>query len=189
MVSPSLVASLITFIAVGIFTFVLNQPNISESASIQSITFIVIFLNAIYYFYYELYSELDKNMTDSLAKITRYEWLLRLIGQCILYSLWFLLEFGWIWFHIGLLSLYIVYIFWNHLTWEKHPKNILALIDFFGLLLASFFLFINVRGLFSKYGHEFCMGIVALGYLLITIFGIGIAKFNPFNLKHWRKTI
>jgi len=186
MVSPNLVASFIVFILVGFFTYAGSDPLISESKLVRFATFLVLFFNAVYYLYYELYSELDKSMCDALEKSTKYEWLLRVLGQCVLYSLWFLLEYGWIWFQIGLLALYIIYIFWSILTWEIHPKKYLAYIDFSGLLLSAFFLFINVQNILSVPDHEFLVGVLAMGYLIVSILGICIAKFNPFNLNLWR---
>lgn len=187
MVSPSLVASLIVFILVGFFTYFGSDLLISESKIARFLTFLVLFFNAIYYFYYELYSEFNKVMCDALEKSTKYEWLLRVLGQCILYSLWFLLDCGWIWFQIGLLALYIIYFFWDNLTWENHPKKNLAYVDFFGLLLSALFLFINVRSIVSTPDHEFLLGVLAMGYLIVSILGIYIAKFNPFNPNLWRK--
>lgn len=188
MVSPNIIASFIIFVLVGIFTFSGNYPNFSDSGFVQATTFLVLILNAIYYFYYELYSELDKEMINALKETSKYEWFLRVLGQCILYSLWFLLEYGWIWFQIGLLALYINYIFWNILTWEQHPNKQLTYIDFTGLLLSVFFLVINVKGIVSLRNHEFLLGFVAMGYLVISSLGIWITKFNPFNPKYWRNT-
>jgi len=186
MVTPSLAASMLVFILVGCFTYSDNSLLFLESKFARIAIFLVLLFNAAYYFYYEWYSELDKQMHSALEKETKIGWFLRVLGQCILYLLWFLLDYGWIWFQIGLLGLYTTYIFWSILTWEIHPKKILAWIDFLGLLLSALFLFINVQNLLPKPDHDFLLGIIAMAYLIITFLGIYLARFNPFNPKLWR---
>nr|VFK80849.1 MAG: hypothetical protein BECKSD772D_GA0070982_11666 [Candidatus Kentron sp. SD] len=178
MPSPNLVASYVVFIIVGCFSFIFNETDFVNSAFVKWSMVVVLLSNATYYFYYEMYSEHDASMIEVLKKTGAAEWFFRVIGQCILYSLWFLLDFGWIWFHIGLVSLYIVYIFWSILVWDQHPKKWLPLIDLAGLMFAGIFMYATQLGPNEKY---FIFGIVAAAYLGISIAGIAVTRFNPFK--------
>jgi hypothetical protein len=145
--SASIIASFISFLITGIYTYWIVSFNLTIHPSIKWSLFFAILANAFYFFYIEALTESDEQIKDRLHKKGRREWILRIISQTILFSLWFLLSWNLLAFSIGLVLLYILYIYWDRYTKEyKNDKNLYKT-DIAGLILTSAFLIITYIGM------------------------------------------
>jgi hypothetical protein len=183
--TASFLASFLIFLVTGCYElflvkteFLVNQP------MIRGFVCAILFINACYYYYFAAYTEMNDDVVKQLQGAARFEWLVRVINQTILFGLWFLLHFGWWYFGIGLLVLYSSYLFWDLLTWKHFPSHSLTLLDLIGLLITIMFLVVKAHienpSVVDHTNSFFFLGGVTVFYLIIFVLGISRCKFNPF---------
>lgn len=191
-INPSTCASALIFLITGVYTlcFLDNQYLSNLPSSIQIIIYSSIFLNAIYYFYIEIVTELDKKFMEKLDKVNPIEWWIRVFNQTILFSLWFLLQFDNLYaFAIALFFLYLSYIMWDLVVWDCFNNKYLFLLDVLGLVATSFFILlgylyfkelntIKPNGIERETTWSFLWGAVIFIYAIIPLLGF-LIKSRP----------
>lgn len=183
---PSTIASILIFIVTGIFTlqFFMNQHYENLPTEIKSVLIISIIFSAIYYYFIEIVNELDNNIQMDLASVGHSEYLIRVINQTILFSLWFFIQMDNLtYFAIALLSLYLSYVIWDFVVYRIFVNNVLLLTDIAGLIFTFLFLWmgylhinpptsIPTDNIYRQTSWSIMWGAVIVIYLLIPIFGI-----------------
>jgi len=198
--AASFLASFIMFAITGIYELCWGNGANTLGGHVQIIQWTlygVLLSNACYYYYMAAYLEMDANVVKKLQIATRWEWVVRVGNQTILFALWFLLHFGWFWFGAGLILLYVTYILWDALTWKCFKEHYLIRLDVAGLVITILFLFI-------RYGFDqssanskadqnslmtqaFILGGTAVAYVVVLGIGVCICKFNPFSKRHFSR--
>jgi hypothetical protein len=122
----SLIGSLLVFVLTGIYAIKTVENPITGVGFADAVIYVTIMVNAIYFYYFEAYAEIDDNEHARLVQKPCLEWVIRVINHGILISLWIALE-GGLWRFLGLLiSFYVLILFWDFLTydWSPSPTNI-----------------------------------------------------------------
>lgn len=183
--SASMLASFLVYVLVGIYTFIKTPLPEIDSITVRKLIFTIFILNAIFFYYYEAYSELDDRMMSSLRSAHYSEWILRVLNQSQLYLLWFWIQMGWDYFFLALIILYFCYIIWDIITWEAFPSHQIATLDFFGLLLSIglFFtkLYLAKYDSFNQITAGAFLGILLVGFLVLNGLGLYFIRFNPLS--------
>jgi hypothetical protein len=194
----SILASFISFIVTGIYAWYLSDLQLANIVKISLL--VSIFANAAYFFYFEALIEIDSNLQKKLKKINTSEWYLRVLNQTLLFSLWFLIELNIIFFFVGLVVLYILFVVWDFKTKECFENRVLFYLDISGLIISFIFVIsvyylqseLNVSApehiienakVLKKIVHEnnsnninFLMGGIAVLYFLIPVIGVSIVE-------------
>ncbi len=154
----SLLASFLVFIITGIYTLffmdIAAPGQSSGGIAGHGVTPMAQFLiggtllaNAIYFYYFEAYAEIDEAEHQRLSGKTKAEWGLRVANHAILLSLWFALERNLVLFLILWIGFYAVLLVWDFVTRDRpgpgstgRPFRELAKWDACGLVLSIFFL-------------------------------------------------
>lgn len=200
----SLVGSFIIFLVTGIYSMCFGKKiDYFPEEAINYIVLAAIVLTGCYYFYFELFNETNEKLQSELINKSRLEWIIRVINQVILLSLWFTLEkditlFFWFFF-----LLYVSFVIWDIITWDLFKNHYLVIIDFFGLIISVFFLLVD--GLHKKQisivSHQpdpliigistnlfsFIVGILTTIFIISILIGWILIRFNPFQKELWSR--
>lgn len=199
----SLIGSFIIFLGTGIYTIFIQNSNITKNPYVSWIMLSTIILTGIYYFYVEVFTETDDNLQKKLITQPIYEWIIRIMNQIILLSLWFALEKDPHLFYIAFGILYITYIIWDMLMYDIVDTHTLAWIDLWGLIIATVVCLINIAftvdpnkinpelhiNPISSEVYLYSMGIATGFYIAIILSGIYLIRFNPFKKKYWSRPL
>lgn len=137
--SASIIASFLSFFITGLFTYWVISFDLSIHPSIKWALFLAILSNAFYFFYVEALTESDDDTQDRIRDKKRKEWVLRIINQTLLFSLWFILHWSLLAFAIGLAFLYLLFIYWDIYTGEHKENKHLYYTDIGGFILTVIF--------------------------------------------------
>lgn len=143
---PSTIASAIIFLFTGIYTisFYNNDFYSKQPLFIQVVLFLAVLINAAYYYYIEVETELDSAFQAKLKDVNKIEWWIRVLNQTILFSLWFLLQLdSLILFAFGLFLLFLSYLIWDIIAYSCFENNILLLLDIAGFLSTILFIWLG----------------------------------------------
>jgi hypothetical protein len=187
--AASFLASFFSFLIVGIFVFWTCSLEFTETLFIRAVVFITLLANGCYYFYCAAFSEMNEDVCAKLRTIGPAEWFVRVANQTILFSLWFLLGFGWAPFGIGLVVLYLTYIAWDVLTWKCFNKHPVLGLDVFGLVVTLVFVGIGQFYEPAKAANQqlnllFGLGGLCILYLVLCGLGVAVCRFNPLSRKY-----
>ncbi|MEI6088993.1 MAG: hypothetical protein WCR42_00925 [bacterium] len=208
----SIIASFFSFLITGIYTFYFASYDLTITSDIKIFLFLAIFSNAIYFFVIEALTETDKEIKKKLQTYCIWEWIIRIINQFVLFSLWFLLQWNLLAFAIGLTLLYCLFIVWDRITKANIDNKYIYFTDIIGLCLTVIFLIITFFAikvntsiespqLISKnpglmlprsnaLNIHFYWGIFVILYFCFPFISLYIMKAKPFNRSLWsRKNI
>lgn len=201
--AASFFASFLIFILTGIYSLY-NGLKFTEDFAVKMFVSLVLLVNAIFYHYVAAYTEIDSSMKVSLKDAGPLEWVLRVVNQCILLSLWFWLDHGWRKFGTALIALYVSFLLWDALTWKYFKSHKLFWVDCIGMILSVLYVLGGevVLDPPSMQGGEVVLdppsmqggdvrtfylffGASLVLYLILPILGIMLLKFNPMKKEYW----
>ncbi|MCX7046953.1 MAG: hypothetical protein NTX50_15875 [Candidatus Sumerlaeota bacterium] len=190
--TASFLASFLIFIATGVYELFYGKAEfLSDEMFIHVFLYVILFLNACYYYYFAGYTEMHDGVIEKLQLATRWEWGIRVLNQTILFGLWFLLHFGWAHFAVGLVTLYLTYLLWDWITWKRFQKHFLTFLDFCGLGITVLFLFLrwnmDASGAAAEKKMYFLLGITCVLYMVILFCGVYHCRFNPFGKQYFQR--
>ncbi len=141
----SILASFLSFLITGIYSFYfLDIFPLNLTWDIKLLLLLSIIMNAIYFFYFESLTEIDETVKLKLKKLGKTEWYIRILNQTVLFSLWFLFQIHPLAFCGGLITLYILYIYWDNLTKDCYEDRKLFKLDVAGLVISIFFILFSI---------------------------------------------
>ncbi len=115
----SIIGSFLSFLITGIYSFYFLDFPMDLNRDIKILLLFAIIMNALYFFYFESYTEVHEDYKKQLReKVGMREWYIRILNQTILFSLWFPFQIHPLVFSAGLIILYALYIYWSNLTKE-----------------------------------------------------------------------
>jgi hypothetical protein len=195
--AASILASFVSFSGIGLCTmFIIADSKLPVPNIIKVCIFAGILFNAFYFFYFEAYAELNKEINEKLKGAKSIEWYIRIINQTILFSLWFLLEINVIAFFAGLISLYISYLIWDCLTYSHIGNKKLLIVDIVGFVITSIMIVVTNFGINLKIDSKsdimdssqitlyFIWGMFAIIYLIPPILGLTFTNCEMFDKKY-----
>ena len=193
---PNTVASFLIFILTGIYSFWITSDSFTNFIEIKVFLFFAIFFNIIYYFYFEAFIELDSKIKESLKKASRWEWIIRVINQTLLFSLLFLIQYSLKFFAIALILLYLSYLIWDIIKYKCFERKALFILDIFCFFFTIIFIWLGYVNLTTN-GETPSEGSRAIQwrviwaisvviYMIFPIIGMFITNFNPFKKEYWR---
>jgi len=204
-IPASIVASFFIYVLTGIYAFYTAQSHIDIFLSIKIPIFCIVSLNALYFFYFEILTEIDVTWREELQKASISEWCIRVVNQLILYLMWFFLQQGTVWslyfFAFSLIALYCLFIRWDiiiknagcelKLEWKGLPFKMIHF-DIAGLVIVVIItLFCGIihiiktfdqtavnlnKEVFEHPTTNFFFGALALLYMLLTMLGFLMTK-------------
>jgi hypothetical protein len=185
--TASVFASFLVFLLTGAYAFNRCGLPFPSGGFVKLVVFGTLLVNALFFFYFEAYTESDVKVRQRLRKIGPSEWALRAVAQLELFLLWFALQFGWPHYLITLVVLHVTYVAWDMLVWDAFPDKTLLWLGLLGLLLsvtlyiAMYFLgkHPNVDPVANS-SWMMLLGIVAAGFVGIVIYGVNRIRYNPF---------
>jgi len=185
-VAASFLASFVIFILSGIYTFWVVGIEFTKDPAVKILVSLTLLANATFYYYVAAYLEMNNEVCDNLNNNSPVvEWYIRVVNMCLLFSLWFCLQRGWIPFGVVLLLIYATYLIWDAVTWRCFNSHFLFRLDLVGFLVTLIFLFlgftIEKQGTQVSVGIYFIWGATTLGYWFIAILGIRSCGFFPFG--------
>lgn len=172
--SASLLASFTVFIVTGAYTlFVQTDITSSEiERSVELIVGLTILVNGIFYFVIVAITEMDGKVVSNLRNV-KGEWWIRVANESLLFGLWFSLQMSWSAFGITLILLYLSFLFWDAMTLDYIEEWIIV-VDFLGLILSGFFIFIGGKMLSDAdiTGLTYLiMGAIVISYGMLCVIG------------------
>jgi hypothetical protein len=202
--SASFIASAFIFVITGLLT-VGTWTGDHFTPSVKWTVIGTVVLNMLYFYYWIAFTELDPAARAHLRTKGYFEWILRIINQSILFSLWLTLGAGYYrTFAYSLPLIYFLYIVWDLVTGTGTGKidKWLLILDTFGLLFSLAFLHLiqscgapenlNAEQVRSSTEKVFQLGLVCGAYVVMAIAGVAIGynkyKFDPFSSKLWAAT-
>jgi hypothetical protein len=203
--SASILASFASFLLTGILTFFFVSINVNLNTDIKLTLFFALFANAFYFFYMEALTEVKPAIKKRLKNKHISQWFIRIINQTILFSLWFLLEINLLLFSIGLVLLYVLFIFWDIITDERKNNKGLFIIDIIGAIYSVGFFIItffvitpqpiqnnDISGLIIQpnvlSSLHFWWTSSLWFFILIPVLGIFQTKFELLDKKYWLRS-
>jgi hypothetical protein len=198
--AASFLASLIIFTITGFYA-VFHWMDLTRDPAVKVAVFVVVLLNAVFYHYMAGYTEMDPDAKKALETTGRTEWWVRVFNQSLLFCLWFSLEHSFKLFFLVLILVYVSYVVWDILTWDRFTKHVFAVIDFFGLGVTILF-YLMYTTIYraplttSKEPQQiattpgtayFYFGFICLIYLILPLFGAWNLRFNPFSARFMRR--
>lgn len=187
--SASYLASLLMFTITGVFALVTIPMPCSHSVKYWMAA--MVFINAVYFYYFAAHAEMDEKTREQLRNAPALEWWIRVLNQSLLFGLWFAMQFGFGWFALTIILLYVGYISWDICVWRHVSDHTLFWFDALGLLVTGVFLW-NERQMASlpaaasaPLEAPFSAGLATMGYGVFFLLGIIIGfvrtGFNPFS--------
>jgi len=197
----SIIASFLSFIVTGIYTFWLTKDPFPMPYAIKIAVFTAILVNAFYFFYFEAVTEINEESRAKLKTIGRTEWYLRIVNQTLLFSLWFLFELHPLAFCGGLICLYLLYLWWDLMTKTCFNDNKLLWLDTAGLIVSVFFVLFSYLKWRKAAGLDgvstlvspdydsvnFFWGGCVLAYIAIPVIGVIRTDFILFQTRYWTR--
>ena len=200
----SIIGSFFSFLITGIYTYWIVSFNLSINPDIKVALFLAIIANAFYFFYIEALTEIDDSIKTRLRNATIWEWIIRIINQFILFSLWFLLQWNLLAFAFGLVLLYSLFIIWDRITKEYQTNKYLYYTDIGGLVLTVSFLLTTYLAMNTQPSNvalpdgaimqpivdssiQFYWGVCVILYLFLPIIGLIFTKFRLFHNDFWAR--
>jgi hypothetical protein len=120
-VSASYLASVLVFCvggAISLIKYILGTP-ITGMPVLDAIVALIIFTNAIFFLYFEIYSETDQQEVERLRKVHGMQWILRVVNQTNLTLVWFWLDYGLFYCIGSLLLFYLIILIWDALVFRN----------------------------------------------------------------------
>jgi len=189
--AASFIASFLIFCIIGTYTLIISGLTFTKDVWIKSLTSLSLILNGCFYYYIAAYTEVDCEILETLKDKSITEWIIRIINQSLLFSLWFLLVHKWLLFCLGLFSLYVTYLIWDFTVWRYLKKHKIFYLDIAGLITTIIFIISGTvltnkmsnlpDSTFSLFRYYFLLGMSTLAYLVIFVVGVFSIKFNPFE--------
>lgn len=220
--NASFVSSFIVFVISGLFTFLdiqdaftyygLEEPRrfVVQSSSwlleinntlIESLLFLAILANAIYFYYFAALCELEEEFRIKLRQCSRFEYFIRILNQSMYLALWFVMQASVVVFVAYLVVLYLSFILWDvvtnaqlggerNATSETDVRETLMRHDVIGLGLS---LLLGANLLLMDSGDiefVFFLGAIWISLWINAIWaivsGVNKNKFDPFDKKYWQ---
>jgi hypothetical protein len=188
--AASFLASFIVYIITGMYITWKSGLAFTIDPWVKAFVFLVMSINACFYFYIAAYTEMDNSMRSKLSTISRLEWGVRVVNECILFFLWFSLQMGWQYFGNCLILLYVTYLIWDMVTWRCFDSHRIFSLDVFGLVITI--AFVCLGGALASYQGTlippailFFWGGFSVLYIVCAILGIFVCnRFNPFAQRY-----
>ena len=119
--SATFASSLIVFTGTGLYAVWASIMRQSPTGlpMVDFILSLTIIINAIFFFYLELYAETDKKEKERLRLKNPLQWWLRVFNSANLSIIWIWLTIGLYYFLISFISLYIFILIWDVITTEN----------------------------------------------------------------------
>lgn len=183
--AASFCASFLIFLMTGFYSIYFGLT-FTDDFAVKCFVSVVLVFNAVFYHYVAAYTEMDKTVRTALVNMSRFEWILRVANQCILLSLWFWLDHGWLSFGRALLLLYASFLTWDLLTWKSFPNHRLAKLDVAGTVLSVVYVYggsvvlgeVDIQPDSERSFYMF-FGAFCILYFLLPVVGMAMLKFNP----------
>jgi hypothetical protein len=143
---PSTIASAVIFLLTGIYTISFYENDFYSNLPlfIKIVLFSAVLINAAYYYYIEVETELDNAFQIKLKDVHKVEWWIRVLNQTILFSLWFLLQLDSLTlFAIALFFLFFSYLIWDIVAYSCFENNILLVLDIAGFVFTILFIWLG----------------------------------------------
>jgi hypothetical protein len=183
--ASSFVASFMIFVITGLHSIVVTRVRFSQDPVVNTMVFCVIFLNAIFFYYFAAQEEMEEGIRERLARAGALEWVLRLISQTTLMSIWFIFQvFGFRAFAFALIFIYVVFLIWDYVTRAVLESRSIVLLDLLGLSLTVCFLYLVNDS--TELGRVL-LGANILGYVVLFGWGVNKTRWNPFLAIYWSK--
>lgn len=192
--------SFFVFLASGAYSITIHKLNSTDIPWINYFGYIVILLVGCYYFYFEACTEIDEELKIKLSKASRFEWIIRIINQVILLSLWFILEKNFMLFCCTFFLLISTFLIWDLITIKHHKDIRMLYLDIFALIASIIFVYANIpindgiknnniEILRAMQVKNFLLAFSTLTFIVIIFTGIFITKYEPFKSKYWKRPL
>jgi uncharacterized membrane protein len=189
--AASFFASFVIFILIGVYSLHRGLAFTTDTF-VKAFVSVALLFNAIFYHYAACYTEMNVEVRKKLEGSSRFEWLIRVINQCVLLSLWFWLDQGWDQFGVALYVLYGSFLLWDFVTWRHFAnQHKLFWFDLAGTVMSVIYVQAGsvVTGKADvsaevKNTFYFMFGVLSLAYLALPVAGMLVVKFNPFQARY-----
>lgn len=190
--AASFLASFLFFLLTGGYVLY-GGLGFAQDPGVKVLVSLALLFNAIFYHYVAAYTEMDVGVREKLKDASPFEWIVRVLNQCILLSLWFWLEQGWTLFGIFLILLYLSYLLWDRLTWDYFDDHKVFIVDLIGLFVSVAYFFagyvvlgeVKIDPRWDKTFYFF-FGILSVAYLALPVIGVIRLRFRIFHGENWR---
>lgn len=115
----SLMASFLVFFLTGLYVFWIVGSGVTGSFLADVFIYPTLMANAVYFYYFEAFAEIDATEHARLASKPVLEWYLRVFNHAILISLWLALEQDFVWFLLLWILFYLLMLSWDYLTRDR----------------------------------------------------------------------